>query len=137
MLASGKALLHPLRTGLALPENFAEIVASFRRPSGAFQPNIRRNGQARPSFTRLALRRSWRFSCRHVPCEAAHIPGNQGSSIFSGGSVALPSAGDHAMHDVVRDWRRWRFEERITAVLIFGLVMSVPFAFAMLNQLSR
>jgi hypothetical protein len=41
------------------------------------------------------------------------------------------------VQDLVKDWRRWRLEERITAILIFGLVMSVPFAVAMLNQLLR
>lgn len=56
--------------------------------------------------------------------------------VFPGGIAPLV-AGTHAMHDLVRDWRRWRFEERVIALLIFGAVMSVPFAFAVLNQLAR
>jgi hypothetical protein len=57
--------------------------------------------------------------------------------MFLVSGIMPPKAGTRAMQDLVRDWRRWRFEERITAVLIFGLVMSMPFAFAMLAQFSH
>jgi hypothetical protein len=31
------------------------------------------------------------------------------------------------MQDFVRDWRRWRVEERIIAALVFGFVIGAPF----------
>jgi hypothetical protein len=31
------------------------------------------------------------------------------------------------MQDFMRDWRRWRVEERVVAVLVFGFIMSAPF----------
>jgi hypothetical protein len=43
----------------------------------------------------------------------------------------------YAMQDIIRDWRRWSFEERVIALLICGIVASVPFAFALLAQFLR
>jgi len=31
------------------------------------------------------------------------------------------------MQDFVRDWRRWRVEERVVAALVFAFVISAPF----------
>jgi len=41
----------------------------------------------------------------------------------------------YPMQDLMKDWRRWRIEERVVAVLVFGFVMSTPLAFAVISQL--
>jgi hypothetical protein len=41
------------------------------------------------------------------------------------------------MQDILKDWRRWSFEERVIAILICGLAASVPFAVAFLTHSLR
>jgi hypothetical protein len=43
----------------------------------------------------------------------------------------------YAMQDILKDWRRWSFEERVIAILICSLVASVPLAVAFLTQALR
>jgi hypothetical protein len=50
--------------------------------------------------------------------------------MLSGGGRGPPFGGTHSMQDLMRDWRRWRIEERVVAILVFGLVMSTPLVFA-------
>jgi hypothetical protein len=38
------------------------------------------------------------------------------------------------MQDLMRDWRRWRIEERIAAILLCCLAMAAPLVFTIVAQ---
>ena len=41
------------------------------------------------------------------------------------------------MQDFVKDWRRWRVEERVIATLVFGFVISAPFVPLVVEMLTE
>jgi hypothetical protein len=38
------------------------------------------------------------------------------------------------MQDLLRDWRRWRIEERVVAIVLVALALVMPILFALAAQ---
>lgn len=55
--------------------------------------------------------------------------------MLSGSGMRRFFAWMRSMRDLMRDWRRWRFEERVMAILIMGSAIGLPLAFAIAAEL--